>query len=195
VINTPTDHVAMLVRNASTYLSICPSIHLSVCLSVYPSIRLSIYLSIYLYSCCSHLEHRTFMKRFVSLQFLNLRQSVGPLGRGISPSQGRYLHRTTQTKNKRRKTSMPWVRFEPTIPVFERAKSFHALDPAATVIGKKCIRRYNFWWETDWEMLIWKTEKRWILIKEADSLAVTWNWHTIMSIVWNLVLTAFNFGF
>jgi hypothetical protein len=27
-----------------------------------------------------------------SLQFLNLRQSVGLLGRGISPSQGRYLH-------------------------------------------------------------------------------------------------------
>jgi hypothetical protein len=31
------------------------------------------------------------VKRFVSLQFLNLRQSVGPLGHGISPSQGRYL--------------------------------------------------------------------------------------------------------
>jgi hypothetical protein len=31
------------------------------------------------------------MKRFVSLQFLNLRQSVGLLGRGMSPSQGRYL--------------------------------------------------------------------------------------------------------
>jgi hypothetical protein len=30
------------------------------------------------------------------LKFLNLRQSVGLLGRGISPSQGRYLHRTTQ---------------------------------------------------------------------------------------------------
>jgi hypothetical protein len=30
---------------------------------------------------------------------------------------------------------MPWVGFEPTIPVFERAKIFHALDGAATVIG------------------------------------------------------------
>jgi hypothetical protein len=30
---------------------------------------------------------------------------------------------------------MPRVRFEPTIPVFERAKTVHALDPAATVIG------------------------------------------------------------
>jgi hypothetical protein len=39
------------------------------------------------YSCCTHLEHRTSVKRFVSLQFLNLRQSVGLLGQGISPSQ------------------------------------------------------------------------------------------------------------
>jgi hypothetical protein len=30
---------------------------------------------------------------------------------------------------------MPQVRFEPTIPVFERAKAVHALDRAATVIG------------------------------------------------------------
>jgi hypothetical protein len=28
------------------------------------------------------------------------------------------------------------VRFEPTIPAFERAKTVHALDRAATVIGK-----------------------------------------------------------
>jgi hypothetical protein len=37
------------------------------------------------------LEHRACVKHFVSLQFLNLRQSVGLLGRRISPSQGRYL--------------------------------------------------------------------------------------------------------
>jgi hypothetical protein len=30
---------------------------------------------------------------------------------------------------------MSQVRFEPTIPVLERAKTFHALDRAATVIG------------------------------------------------------------
>jgi hypothetical protein len=35
----------------------------------------------------------------ISLQFLNLRQSVGLLGRGISPSQGRYLH-TGQHKHR-----------------------------------------------------------------------------------------------
>jgi hypothetical protein len=30
---------------------------------------------------------------------------------------------------------MPWVGFEPTIPVSELAKTFHVLDRAATVIG------------------------------------------------------------
>jgi hypothetical protein len=34
-------------------------------------------------------------------------QSVGLLGQGISPSQGRYLHRNTQTQNKCTQTSMP----------------------------------------------------------------------------------------
>jgi hypothetical protein len=57
---------------------------------------------------------------------------TGLLGRVISPSQGRYLHRTTQTHNKRRQISMPRVGFELTIPVFEREKRFHALDRAAT---------------------------------------------------------------
>jgi hypothetical protein len=42
-------------------------------------------------------------------------------------------HRTTQTQNKRTQTFMPRVGFEPTIPVFERAKTFHALDRATTV--------------------------------------------------------------
>jgi hypothetical protein len=84
------------------------------------------------YSCCSHLEHRTSVKRFVSLQFLNAKHSVGLLERVISPSQGRHL---TQTQNRRKQTSMPRVRFEPTIPAFERAKTVHALDRAATVIG------------------------------------------------------------
>jgi hypothetical protein len=30
---------------------------------------------------------------------------------------------------------MPWVRFEPTIPVFERAKTVHALERTAAVKG------------------------------------------------------------
>jgi hypothetical protein len=42
--------------------------------------------SLSLYFCCSYVEHGASVKRFVSLQFLNLRHSVGLLGRGISPS-------------------------------------------------------------------------------------------------------------
>jgi hypothetical protein len=53
-------------------------------------------------------------------------------GRGISLSQGRYLH---TGQHKHTQTSMPQVGFEPTIPVFEWAKTVHALDRAATVIG------------------------------------------------------------
>jgi hypothetical protein len=37
-------------------------------------------------------------------------------------------HRTAQTQNKRTQTSMPQARFEPTIPVFERAKTVRASD-------------------------------------------------------------------
>jgi hypothetical protein len=44
-------------------------------------------------------------------------------------------YRITQTQNKRTETSGALVGFEPTIPVFERAKTVHALDHAATVIG------------------------------------------------------------
>jgi hypothetical protein len=36
-------------------------------------------------------------------------------------------HRTTQAQNKRTQTSMPLVEFEPTIPVFERAKTVYIL--------------------------------------------------------------------
>jgi hypothetical protein len=42
-------------------------------------------------------------------------------------------HRTAQTQNKRTQTSMRQLGFEPTIPVFGRAKTVHALDRAATV--------------------------------------------------------------
>jgi hypothetical protein len=41
----------------------------------------------------------------------------------------------TQTQNKRTQTSMAVVRFEPTIPLFERAKTVHALNCAVTEIG------------------------------------------------------------
>jgi hypothetical protein len=75
------------------------------------------------------LEYRASVKHFVSCQFLNLiDKSVGLLGWVITPSQGCYLHRTTQTP-------MPRVEFKLTTPVFEHAKTVHALDCADTVIG------------------------------------------------------------
>jgi hypothetical protein len=43
------------------------------------------------------LEHLASMKLSVSLQFFNLGQSVGLLGRVISSSQDLYVHGTTQT--------------------------------------------------------------------------------------------------
>jgi hypothetical protein len=65
-------------------------------------------------------------------------QTVGLPERVISSSQGRYLN-TGQHKHRinpyTHQTSMPWVGFEPTTPVFERAKTVHALDHAATVTG------------------------------------------------------------
>jgi hypothetical protein len=60
------------------------------------SLLLLLLLHLSTYSCRSHLKHRTSVKFFVSVQFHNLRQAVGLLGRRISPSQGRYLH-TEQT--------------------------------------------------------------------------------------------------
>jgi hypothetical protein len=42
---------------------------------------------------------------------------------------------TAYTQNKRTQTSTPQVGFEPTFSVFERTKTVHALDRAATVIG------------------------------------------------------------
>jgi hypothetical protein len=63
-------------------------------------------------------------------------QSEGPLGQGISPSQGRYLNTGQHKQNKCIQTSMPQVGFELMIPVFEGAKTVHALDRAATVIAR-----------------------------------------------------------
>jgi hypothetical protein len=63
---------------------------------------------------------------------LSYTQSAGLLGQGINPSQGLYLHGI----NAHTQTSMPGVGFEHTNPGFERAKTVHALDCAATGIGR-----------------------------------------------------------
>jgi hypothetical protein len=70
------------------------------------------------------------------LQFRNLlTEWVEFLGRWISPSQGRYLHIEQHKHRINKQTFMPWVGFETTIPTFEQAKTVHALDLTAAVIG------------------------------------------------------------
>jgi hypothetical protein len=61
-------------------------------------------------------------------QFLNL-YTVGTIPCTGDQPIARPLptHRTSQTQNKCTQTSMPRVGFEPTIPVFERANTVHAL--------------------------------------------------------------------
>jgi hypothetical protein len=50
--------------------------------------------------------------------------------------------KTAQPQNKPTQTSMPRVVFESTIPAYERAKTVHALDLAATGTGGNEINRY-----------------------------------------------------
>jgi hypothetical protein len=57
------------------------------------------------------------------------------LVRGISQSQGLYLHTGQHKQDKSTHTTVPRVGFEPTTPVFQRDKTVHALDYAATVVG------------------------------------------------------------
>jgi hypothetical protein len=83
---------------------------------------------------------------------LDLRHSVGILGRVISSLQGLYLHtnkrKHTYTHTNKRSTSMPWVGFEPTIPASDRAKTVHALDCSATVTGPvPPLGSWNFGWQ------------------------------------------------
>jgi hypothetical protein len=84
-----------------------------------------IYLSLY----------RPFVGPWPLFQFLHL-YTVGmtPWTGDQSVTRPLPTHRT-ETQNNCTQTSIPWVGFEPTIPVFERAKTVRALDRAATVIG------------------------------------------------------------
>lgn len=58
-------------------------------------------------------------------------------GRGISPSQGLYLHTGQHKDNKCTQTYMTQERFEPATTAFERAKTtVHALHRTATMLGR-----------------------------------------------------------
>jgi hypothetical protein len=97
----------------------------------YLSIYLCIYQSIYL-----SMSLEPFVWPRPLFQFLDLLHSRQDYWFGVQPA-ARPLptRRTTQTQNKRTQTFMPRLGFEHTIPAFERMKTVHALDRAATVIG------------------------------------------------------------
>jgi hypothetical protein len=79
------------------------------------------------------------------LQFRILFYTVGktPWTGDQCVSRPLLTQRTTQTQNKRTKTFMPRVGLEPTIPVFERAKTVRVLFSAAAVIGINKLRVYT----------------------------------------------------
>jgi hypothetical protein len=95
--------------------------------------RISLYslsLSLWLYSPFD-------LGRYFS--FLIILYTVGRTPWTGDPLVARQLptHRTTQTPIKRTQTPMPRVGFEPTIPVFERAKMVHALDQCFSTAGPR----------------------------------------------------------
>jgi hypothetical protein len=93
-------------------------------------LALSIYLSTYLPT-----DLQPFVGPWTLFQVLKLfTQSVGPFGGDQTVARPLHAYRSAQSQNIRTETSMSQVGFEPTIPVFERTKTIHALDRAATVI-------------------------------------------------------------
>jgi hypothetical protein len=59
-----------------------------------------------LFPLAPNLEHKATVKRFASLQFRNPKRVSGTPWMGDQSVKGRYLHRTTQTQNKPRQTSI-----------------------------------------------------------------------------------------
>jgi hypothetical protein len=88
-------------------------------------------------------------------------------------------HRITQTQNKHTQTAIPLVGFETTIPAFERAKTFHALDRAATVNGLKSILDVHL-------LLLFKSCIDWFLLscfeKRLEAWAAYYYFHNILAI-------------
>jgi hypothetical protein len=123
------------IHHLTSYLFIHLSIYLPTYLFTYQSIYLLIYLLIYLPTYLSiylPMALRPFVGPWPLFSFLIFyTASRRLLGQGFSPSQGRYLH-IGQHKHRKNAHRYP---FEPTIPVFEWAKTVHALDGTATVIG------------------------------------------------------------
>jgi hypothetical protein len=113
--------------------SILPSIHLPTYLPTYSPTHLPTYPPTYLPTYLwlySPFGGPSTISQFLNLYTVGMAPWTGnqPVARPLP------THRTTQTQNKRTQTSMLRVGFEPTIPVFERAKTVHPLDRAAIAI-------------------------------------------------------------
>jgi hypothetical protein len=94
-----------------------------------------IYLSIYLPVYGSTALCRTLDAFSVSWSFYTVGRTLWTVDQPVT--RPLPAHRTAQTQNKCTQASTPQVGFEPTIPVFKRAKTVHALDREASVIGNK----------------------------------------------------------
>jgi hypothetical protein len=83
------------------------------------------------------------MKLSVSLQLLDLGQSVGFLGPSISKSQGLYLYTNTEKRTHNTINNHALSGFEPKVPTSARAKTVDALDRSATVTGGPILGQPN----------------------------------------------------
>jgi hypothetical protein len=77
-----------------------------------------------------------FVQPWLIFQFLDILHRLRTPWTGDEPvRRPLHTHRKTQRQNKCTQTFIPRTGFEPTIPVFERAKVVHALDCEETLIG------------------------------------------------------------
>jgi hypothetical protein len=97
-------------------------------LSIQPSIYLSIYLSMPLQHSVGPWPLFQFRSHFYT-------EGRAPWTGDQPTKRPLPTHRTTQTQNEHRQTSMPWMGFEPMIPALERAKKIQVHDRTTTVIG------------------------------------------------------------
>jgi hypothetical protein len=111
---------------------------------------------LFLYGCTFHVD-------LCTQQAYNIKLDNTKEGNNRHPGNKKedkfvFKKRLTQM-NKRTQTSMPWVGFERTIRVLERAKMAHALVCAAIMIG--VIEKYRFGYESKrkWNVFTWNKNR------------------------------------
>jgi hypothetical protein len=107
-------------------------------------------------------------------------ESVGFLVRGSARRKAAIYTQNIMTQNNCRQTSVPRVRFEPTIRAFERAKKVHALDRAATVIGSLSCNNLNNYLVENWTGL----QRKYLSIGITDAGIVILR--SVISYLWQL---------